>query len=253
MSVAIVLLEHARNKLKNSFKRLGPLAEFRQMDKIHIEWCKLPDTIHKEICGEEDQDFEILTTFWNSNGYALSAPVISSREALRVRFSDEEVLSTAEPTSSTISMDGSSSNDGCISPSGPQEVSIESEEFGHYEVEVQAMTHFEEERPTTKSNPINSSSQNIKRSSLEESLQCGCCHQLFSRDPLDPRIPILSRACGHSVCRSCVTIRMKNVGIYPSAGMPQGVECPLCNAPSAFGQVFDINHSLCAVIGLLDR
>ena len=86
VTVWIILLEQARNKLKESFERLGPLAEFRQLDKMHIEWCRLPETMHKEICGDEDQDFEILTTFWNSKGYALSAPVISSREALRVRF-----------------------------------------------------------------------------------------------------------------------------------------------------------------------
>eukprot|EP00934_Nitzschia_sp_Nitz4_P004249 Nitzschia sp. Nitz4//scaffold14_size191712//115389//116134//NITZ4_001733-RA/size191712-exonerate_est2genome-gene-0.137-mRNA-1//1//CDS//3329536957//4239//frame0 len=110
--VHIVLLEHAKTDLQSSFQRQGPLAEFRQMDKIVIEWCRAPDSLYNQLCGEEDQDLEVLSSFWNTNGYDFGAPVISSKKSLRVRFSvDEEHASQVPAILPSVSMDGSSSQD----------------------------------------------------------------------------------------------------------------------------------------------
>jgi hypothetical protein len=55
VSVLIVLLEHAKVDLVHSFEKLGPLAEFT------IEWCEEPDELFGQLCGDENQDHEVIS------------------------------------------------------------------------------------------------------------------------------------------------------------------------------------------------
>ena len=62
------------------------------------------------------------------------------------------------------------------------------------------------EKPQSSSNMLALTEEASERSQdLEEILLCGCCQvNEFSGDPSSDCAPVMSRACGHSICKSCV-------------------------------------------------
>lgn len=86
-------------------------------------------------------------------------------------------------------------------------------------------------------------------------LLCGCCQvNYFSADANHPmRTPISSRACDHTICKSCVDMchlaSMKRSNIFCDT-----IKCPLCNEREAFCPYNPIiNRSLCDAISLIEK
>lgn len=237
------------------------------MDKIIVEWCVAPSQLYDLLCGVEDQDFEILSSFWNTNGYEFSAPVISVKHPLRVRFSVDNDVAPAHTILQTVSMDGSSSQEegskddsflttkSCPprhSPFRNRQLRRRRDYTSGSSIQMPQQRHVIESPPTKKleqSALIQATRDGvIHKYQLQQTLRCGQCYQVHSRDLADDTIPIMSQTCCHSICRGCVLSRAKRkatIGI-------NGVSCPLCQASNAFGEELHINHSLINVIALLD-
>ncbi|CAJ1964321.1 unnamed protein product [Cylindrotheca closterium] len=105
-----------------------------------------------------------------------------------------------------------------------------------------------------------------KQSSQEEfkvqanALLCGCCQaNYFSSNFNHPtHIPISSKSCEHTICRSCVDLcqvaELLESGVSGIAFSEQLAPCPICNAPAAFSpQDLLVNKSLCNAIALLEQ
>ena len=87
-----------------------------------------------------------------------------------------------------------------------------------------------------------------------EEFLCGCCQTTnFSSNPTSvERAPMSSRACGHTICRSCVgNCHLSQMERFTDGryDWTEWIKCPLCNAHQAFC-VSDplVNHSLCTAI-----
>eukprot|EP00526_Cylindrotheca_closterium_P009478 CAMPEP_0113604802 /NCGR_PEP_ID=MMETSP0017_2-20120614/1988_1 /TAXON_ID=2856 /ORGANISM="Cylindrotheca closterium" /LENGTH=429 /DNA_ID=CAMNT_0000513249 /DNA_START=77 /DNA_END=1366 /DNA_ORIENTATION=- /assembly_acc=CAM_ASM_000147 len=104
-----------------------------------------------------------------------------------------------------------------------------------------------------------------QQGSLASSLQsnavlCGCCQtNYFSSNPNHPtHVPISSKGCEHSICRSCVDLcqvaELLEAGATGIAFSEQLVACPICNAAGAFSpRNLLVNRGLCNAIALLER
>lgn len=92
----------------------------------------------------------------------------------------------------------------------------------------------------------------IHRYQLQQVLRCAGCYQVFSRNPDVLRIPVMSQACGHTLCRGCV-VRQADEDYALTQSYQNTISCPLCQSPNAFSPELHINHSLCSVIALLDK
>jgi hypothetical protein len=88
-----------------------------------------------------------------------------------------------------------------------------------------------------------------------DELGCGCCQiASFSSNPnsLD-RAPISSRACDHTICKSCVHHCHLAV-MERTCNYEEWIKCPLCNAERAFSSHNHlVNRSLCAAIATIEQ
>lgn len=66
VSVRVFLVDGAKQDLLNLFEKLGPAAEFRQKDKLWIEWCGAPTDFCNQLTGKQDDDLETMWSFWNN-------------------------------------------------------------------------------------------------------------------------------------------------------------------------------------------
>ena len=86
-------------------------------------------------------------------------------------------------------------------------------------------------------------------------LTCGCCQvNTFSADPGHrERAPVSSRACDHTICRSCVH-RSHSVAVEQSSTEDDWIRCPLCKSDRAFSPFHIlVNRILCAAISALEK
>lgn len=283
--VSVVLLERARLELENAFGEVGPIAEFRQTDKIVVEWCRAPEAVYRRLMGDDsEKDFEILSTFWNTKGYEFSTPVVTARQPMLVRFSmsappssaiDKQVISNSGMVLPAVSLDESTDHQpdpsitcddslmlsmstwdedsavrfhedrGGIFPKRPSHISSHKSITNQARALVPASPH-----PMTP-DAASSSKSTIHKFQLQQTLRCGGCYEVFSRDPEQLTIPVMSQACGHTICRGCV-VRKADEHFSFTQTYQNTVSCPLCNVPHAFSLELHINHSLCAVIALID-
>jgi hypothetical protein len=248
------------------------------MDKIVVEWCRAPEAVFRKLVGDDSQDFEMLSSFWNTKGYEFSTPVVSARQPILVRFS-----TSAPPKSETaknsnamvlpsVSIDESTDQpDPSITCDDSLMLSVSTREDdsrhetpgvrwqedrrGNFPKRPSRHLNIQETAPAPASPaPIDaaSSSKNaIHKFQLLQTLRCGGCYEVFSRDPDELTIPVMSQACGHSICRGCV-VRNADEHYAFTQTYQNTVSCPLCNVPHAFSLELHINHSLCAVIALID-
>ena len=120
-------------------------------------------------------------------------------------------------------------------------------------------------------NTISSSSNNnnndrsaSRRSSLsakdvaimkEEYIVCGCCQTTeFSSNPHNPkRVPVSSRVCDHTICKSCVE-QCQIALMERTSAYEDWIKCPLCNEPNAFNcHTHLINRGLCSAIHVIEN
>ncbi len=216
--------------------------------------------------GDSDQDFEILSSFWSTKGYEFSTPVVSARQPLRVRYStgqsaessslynsthsnnSGEILPTVSLDTSTTQADPSFLCDDSLMSS----VSTVDEEYRNLSSTHDRKGDVPNKKAkygTTRAPPIPKS--NIHKFQLQQTLRCNGCYELFSRDPDSFSIPVMSQACGHSICRGCV-VRRADEDFTITQTYQDTICCPLCQIPNAFSQELHINDSLCTVIALLD-
>lgn len=264
--VSIVLLERARSELEQTFGKVDPSST----DKIVVEWCRAPEAVFRRLglTGDSDQDYEILSSFWNTKGYEFSTPVLSARQPLGVRYSmgrspdssidysisnpnsDSVILPTVSLDTSTTQADPSFLCDDSLMLS----VSTAEEDWREFSAaqgrggDVR-MTRPNSNQTTSRTKPIPKST--IHKFQLQQTLRCNGCYQVFSRDPDSFTIPVMSQACGHTICRGCV-VRKADEDFAFAQSYQSTIWCPLCQAPDAFSQELHINQSLCAVIALLD-
>ena len=94
-----------------------------------------------------------------------------------------------------------------------------------------------------------------KNESDQDDLMCGCCQTtLFSSNPSSrDRAPISSRACDHTICKSCVQ-QCHLAFMERTSNYEEWIKCPLCNTSRAFNcQDHLVNRSLCAAIAAIER
>jgi hypothetical protein len=89
----------------------------------------------------------------------------------------------------------------------------------------------------------------------DDELSCGCCQIVsFSSDPNSrDRAPISSRACDHTICKSCVQ-KCHLALMERTSNYEEWIKCPLCNAQHAFSSHNHlVNRSLCAAIVMIEQ
>ena len=258
--VTVVLLERARADLEQEVTRMDATGRaLYKSEKIVVEWCRAPEKVYRqlELMVDSDQDHDILSSFWSTKGYEFSAPVRSAKQPLDVHF----VLRSPDISSKqgganandylitpTISMDESNHGDPDFVCDDSLILSVstwdgESHSLAHQKRRGQGSTHL--------SGSVSSKTPSIHKYQLQQTLRCRGCYQVFSRDPNEFAIPVMSQSCGHTICRGCVVRKADQD--YEFAKMYHStVSCPLCNASDAFSQELHINHSLCSVIALID-
>lgn len=94
-----------------------------------------------------------------------------------------------------------------------------------------------------------------KPHSLHDDLICGCCQTtVFSSNPnCRERAPVSSRACSHSICKSCVQ-QCHLACMERTSSYEEWIKCPLCNTSRAFNSHDHlVNRSLCAAIAAIER
>jgi hypothetical protein len=247
VSVLIVLLEHAKADLVHSFEKLGPLAEFRQRDKFTIEWCEAPDGLFGQLCGDENQDHEILSSFWNHQ-HTTEYPIPHQHQPLRVRFSVNDKPTDLHPSiAPCVSMDTSHESEGPKSKEGALLKEVDNIRRQCEELKVERLILENELEEGRQEKRESRGAGALHKFRLQQTLRCGRCYQMYSKSPQSPAAPIVSQACGHTVCRSCVN---RGNGMFHCDG--RGAACPFCHVPNAFDEELHVNHSLCAVISLLD-
>ena len=88
-----------------------------------------------------------------------------------------------------------------------------------------------------------------------DDLICGCCQTTeFSSNPNSRDCaPISSRACSHTICKSCVQ-RCHLAYVERQGAYEEWIKCPLCNANRAFSSHDHlVNRSLCAAIAAIEK
>jgi hypothetical protein len=104
---------------------------------------------------------------------------------------------------------------------------------------------------------IDDQGENIEKQALLEDLICGCCQtNVFSSNPTSRECaPISSRACSHTICKSCVQ-KCHNASMERFTNNSlndEWIKCPLCNAVNAFSSHDPlVNRSLCAAIATIE-
>ena len=252
------------------------------MDKIVVEWCRAPEAVYRKLVGDDSQDFEMLSSFWNTKGYEFSTPVVSARQPIRVRFSTSASpkLETAKNSRNAMVLPSVSIDESTDQPADPSitcddslmlSISTRGEDDSRYDtpprvrLQEDRRRHFpkrpshlniQETAPAPPASPApidaaSSSKNTIHKFQLQQTLRCGGCYEVYSRDPDELTIPVMSQACGHSICRGCV-VRNADEHYAFTQTYQNTVSCPLCHVPHAFSLELHINHSLCAVIALID-
>jgi hypothetical protein len=101
---------------------------------------------------------------------------------------------------------------------------------------------------------VNEKKSSFSLSELEEELFCGCCQiaTFSSNVHCRKRAPISSRACDHTICRSCVE-QCQMALMERTNGYEEWIKCPLCNAANAFNcHNHLVNRSLCSAIAIFE-
>jgi len=298
-------LERARSQLERDFEKFGAEAELRQNDKIVVEWCRAPDAVYRRLQGDSDQDYELLSSFWNTKGYEFSTPIKGARQPLNVRYSVHNFppLSSSSPSSTSypnsthsnltyssprkmsanpmiapaVSVDASTTQaDLSISYDDSLMLSVSTWDDDYRETSGVASRQSTEDdgaargsfpkrpRPSSSLPTTNSSGPtlpsavdapvtkvSVHRYQLQQVLRCSGCYQIFSRNPELAAVPVMSQACGHTLCRGCV-VRKADDDYALTQIYQKTIPCPLCHVPHAFSPELHINQSLCAVLALLD-
>lgn len=89
---------------------------------------------------------------------------------------------------------------------------------------------------------------------FHDDLICGCCQTtMFSSNPNSRDCaPVSSRACSHTICKSCVQ-KTHLAYMERTSTFDEWVKCPLCNATRAFSSHDHlVNRSLCAAISAIE-
>jgi len=244
--------------------------ELGRTETIVIEWCRAPEKVYSqlELLVNSDQDHDILSSFWNTKGYEFSSPAKSARQPLGVHFRLQrpQIFTTSRNPHSVENI---------VTPVSSVDVSSvhEDPDFAcddsmilsvstwDAESSILAQQQQQQQRPysgydntsTYLSGSVSSSNKNstIQKFQLLQTLRCRGCCQVFSRDPNQFGIPVMSQSCGHTICRGCV-IRKADQDYEFAKEYQRTVSCPLCHVADAFSQQLHINHSLCSVIALID-
>lgn len=255
--VSVVLLERARSNLEIELE--PGRTKLEKTDRIVVEWCRAPDAVYRRLgrMGDADQDFEILSSFWNTKGYEFGAPVISAKQPLGVHFRKElsmptfiankqahmDLVPIISAETSSVQEDPSICGDSLM-------LSVST--WDGESQKLPAVQRRLSREPPQYSGPISpTKGPVIHKYQLQQTLRCSGCYQLFNRDPDQFTIPVMSQACGHTVCRGCV-VRKADEDYEFAKEYQSTVSCPLCLVSHAFSQELHINHSLCAVIALVD-
>lgn len=291
VSISVFFVEDAKRELLNLFDKLGPAAEFRQQDSLLIEWCGVPSDFCSQLTGDHDADLETLSSYWNTcrqnDGW-------TSEEAfLRVRVSVDGRDQSSAAQKAMIQSPGisiptrSDGSDG--TPSRQQRLMREGQDgtvavvdAKQSETEMLLLSEVDNlrrkceeltaerlimekllEEARERESPARSGA--IHKFQLQQTMRCGGCLEVFKSDPSSLRAPILSRSCGHSICRNCCyrTARAKRHSLSSDLLMCVGDiiqvrhegddACPICKAANAFGSDrLHVNQSLCLVLKLLD-
>jgi len=230
--------------------------------------------------ADSDQEYEILSSFWNTKGYEFSTPVMTARQPLSVHYSrgptqglfsvefthhptDMDLPHTEGMILPTVSLDTSTTqadpsflcDDSLImSVEDGQDYSAARDSRGNFI--TKSKQHSNSNSPlrtssSSTSSPTTTPKNTIHKYQLQQTLRCNGCYQVFSRDPDSFAIPVMSQACGHSICRGCV-VRKADEDFAFTQTYADAICCPICQIPDAFSQELHINHSLCAVIALID-
>jgi hypothetical protein len=285
-SVTVFLLDDAKQELLESFRKLGPAAEFLCADTILIDWCAVPTDFCNQIAEDHDEDLEILLSYWNScdNDEGWSC----EKSYLRVRVSvderDKEGISrhlSASPRRAIVS--GTHDNVPHFTQHGSTWSTSPSEMDDHHKMlqaeienlrrkceEMTAERYILEQQledARERENP-NCRGGAIHKFQLQQTMRCGRCLKVFRSDASSGMAPIASQSCGHSICRNCCFHRLSRYRRKPKHSLSSDLlmcvgdmqsmsldddSCPICHAPAAFGgHKLHVNHSLCLVLKLLD-
>jgi MSP (Major sperm protein) domain len=285
-TVTVFLLDDAKQGLLESFRQLGPAAEFLCTDTLLIDWCAVPTDFCNQLAEDDDQDLEILLSYWNSchkdEGWSCE------KSSLRVRVSVDDKCKTgtsrhvsASPYRAIVS--GSHDVVPHFAPYGSSTSTSPSEMDDSYKMlqaeienlrrkceEMTAERYILEQQleDARERESHNCGGGAIHKFQLQQTMRCGCCLKVFRSDANSVMAPIASQSCGHSICRNCCfrgssryRRRPKHslssdllmcVGDMHSLSLDDG-SCPICQAPAAFcGPKLNVNHSLCLVLKLLD-
>jgi hypothetical protein len=285
-SVTVFLLDDAKQGLLESFRKLGPAAEFLCTDTLLIDWCAVPTDFCNQLAENHDQDLEILLSYWNScrkdEGWSCE------KSYLRVRVSvDDRNKQVASPhvsaspvraiVSETYENVPHSTPFGSAWSTSPFEMDdsykmlqaeienlrrkCEEMTAERYILEQQLEDARERESP-------NCGGGAIHKFQLQQTMRCGRCLKVFRSDANSVMAPIASQSCGHSICRNCCFGRSSRYRRRPKHSLSSDLlmcvgdmqsfsfeddSCPICHAPAAFaGPKLHVNHSLCLVLKLLD-
>lgn len=281
ISVSVFLLDEAKQDLLNSFRTLGPAAEFRCTDTLSIEWCGAPSDFCNQLTADHEQDMETLLSYWNScmknEGWTCEQCY------LRVRVSVDDdnrrrYERISEPVSPNHSFD--TRNDEISSPSSDAVSHKYNEMLEALQAEVENLRRkceemtaeryiLEQQLEEVRERNSLGCGGAIHKFQLQQTMRCGNCLKVFRSDPNSLLAPIASQSCGHSICRNCCYQRSSRykrhtrhslssdllmcVGDLQSLAL-EDYSCPICQAPSAFeGSKLNVNHSLCLVLHLLDK
>jgi hypothetical protein len=259
--VSVVLLERARSGLELEAARMdSPVKELDKTERIVVEWCRAPEKVYRQLglMVDSDQDYDILSSFWNTKGYEFAAPVISAKQPLEVHFGlRNPELSNKQGVEQgignliipTVSMEDSSvQGDPSITCDDSMILSVSTwDGESHNLSQHKRRSH----GPNQLAGSTASKIPSIHKFQLQQTLRCKGCYQVFSRDPNQFTIPVMSQSCGHTICRGCV-VRKADQDYEFAEEYQSTVSCPLCHASNAFSQELHINHSLCSVIALID-
>lgn len=271
--ITVVIVEDERIDMVRSFEKLGPPAQFRQRDKLIIEWCEITTAYMSKLVGDDNEDFETLLSMWNA---AATENWKTCTQSLRVRLSLDDIELDCDSIRSTpllqnISMDSTveDSIDTCTTKSVTKSLSSHSCD-NPLAAEVENLRRRVEELTAERyilENQLEqsqaelcearaTSSRVIHKYQLRQTLICGRCFLPFSSKIASDSSPISSQACGHSVCRKCLTQQQQGSHSISSVFSCQpptysGV-CPICYAPKAFLE-HNVNESLCSVLSLMEK
>ncbi|KAG7357117.1 MSP major sperm protein domain containing protein [Nitzschia inconspicua] len=284
VSVTVFLLDDAKQSLLESFKKLGPAAEFRCTDTLLIEWCGVPSDFCNQLTNDHDQDIETLMSYWNSCHKNEGWCCEQSYLRVRVSVDDKDQHYQHCIPKQTLCRPGTNSE----SEMPPHNISLRNssssemdETYNILKLEIENLRRkceemtaerylLEQQLEDVRERDCPSRGGAIHKFQLQQTMRCGHCLKVFRSDAKSLRAPIASQSCGHSICRNCCFGRSSSTqrrrskhtlssDLLMCVGDLQNLSfeddsCPICQAPSAFGgSTLHVNESLCLVLKLLDN